>query len=351
MVGRAAVFLADQIVRRPDRRVTMTSTAFLFPGQGSQRVGMGRDLRDRHPGIVAPIFDTADEILGFKLSRLCWEGPEDELRRTDITQPAIFVASLAAYRVLAAAIPAPSVVAGHSLGEYTALVAAGVLEWTDALALVRRRGILMAGVNATTPGAMAAVMGLPPELVEQLCGAARGASGEVVEVANYNDATQTVVSGTVAGIDAFTQLVKASDFPELVKAGDFPESKIIRLGVGAPFHCSLMSAVEEEFAHDLAAVSFSDPHIPVVANVTARTISTGAEARAALGRQLAGSVRWSESLSAIAGLGVDAFVEVGPGRVLTGFCKRAYPDVASYSASDARRIDKITSELQPASSV
>jgi [acyl-carrier-protein] S-malonyltransferase len=342
MVGRAVVFLADQIVRRPDRRVTMTSTAFLFPGQGSQRVGMGRDLRDRHPGIVAPIFDTADEILGFELSRLCWEGPEEELRRTDITQPAIFVASLAAYRVLAAAIPAPSVVAGHSLGEYTALVAAGVLEWTDALALVRRRGILMAGVNATTPGAMAAVMGLPPELVEQLCGAARGASGEVVEVANYNDATQTVVSGTVAGIDAFTQLVKA---------GDFPESKIIRLGVGAPFHCSLMSAVEEEFAHDLAAVSFSDPHIPVVANVTARTISTGAEARAALGRQLAGSVRWSESLSAIAGLGVDAFVEVGPGRVLTGFCKRAYPDVASYSASDARRIDKITSELQPASSV
>jgi [acyl-carrier-protein] S-malonyltransferase len=299
---------------------------------------MGRDLRDKHPDIVGPIFAAADELLGFELSRLCWEGPEEELRRTDITQPAIFTMSLAAYRVLAAAVPAPSVVAGHSLGEYTALVAAGVLEWTDALALVRRRGILMAAVNATTPGSMAAAIGLSPQLVEELCAAAHDASGEVVEVANYNDSTQTVVSGTVAGVEEFIRLVRK---------GDVPGAKTIRLDVGAPFHCSLMAAMAAEFAHDLAAVPFSDPRIPVVANVTARTVSSGDEARTALRRQLAGAVRWSESLATVVGHGVDAFVEVGPGRVLSGICRRAYPDIASYSASDARRIDKTIAGVLP----
>lgn len=316
----------------------MTSTAFLFPGQGSQRVGMGRDLRERYPEVVARVFAEADELLGFELSRLCWEGPEEELRRTDITQPAIFVASLAAYRVLEAAVPAPSVVAGHSLGEYTALVAAGVLRWTDALALVRRRGILMAEVSASTPGAMVAAMGLSPKVVEELCAAAHDVAGEVVEVANYNTETQTVVSGTVAGI---------KEFMAQVRLGDYPEAKTVRLGVGAPFHCSLMAPVEEEFAHHLAAVPFGDPRIPVVANVTGRTVSSGAEARAALRSQLAGAVRWSDCLATVIDHHVDVFVEVGPGRVITGFCKRAYPDIPGLSASDVRRLGKAIADLGP----
>ncbi len=307
-------------------------TSYLFPGQGSQRVGMGRDLRAAYPDLIAPIFDTADEILGFELSRLCWEGPEERLERTDITQPAVFVASFAAYRVLAEILPPPVVVAGHSLGEYTALVAAGVLEWTDALMLVRRRGMLMAGVNESTPGAMAAALGLPATEVEQICAAVRAETAEVVEVANYNSADQTVVSGSAAGVAGFSARVLALGRAEV---------KVKRIKVGAPFHSSMMAAVEAEFAADLARVRFADPVLPVVANVTARPVRTGEEAREALRTQLAGSVRWSDTLTTLLRYGIDTFLEVGPGRVLTGLCKRAYPDVACYSAGDARRIEAI----------
>ncbi|MEU8897216.1 ACP S-malonyltransferase [Nocardia sp. NPDC048505] len=310
----------------------MHAASYLFPGQGSQRIGMGRDLRDAYPDLVAPIFATADEILGFELSRLCWEGPEDRLERTDITQPAIFVASFAAYRVLAELLPPPVVVAGHSLGEYTALVAAGVLEWTDALRLVRRRGMLMAGVNESTPGAMAAALGLPAAEVERICAAVRLETRAVIEVANYNSADQTVVSGSVEGVAGFTARVLALGRPEV---------KVKRIKVGAPFHSSMMSAVEAEFAADLASVRFAEPVLPILANVTARPVRTGEEARAALRKQLAGSVRWSETLAAVRARGVDAFVEVGPGRVLTGLCKRTYPEVVCHSAGEARRIEAL----------
>ncbi|MFC9993909.1 ACP S-malonyltransferase [Nocardia sp. NPDC127526] len=313
----------------------MQSTSFLFPGQGSQRVGMGRDLRDTYADIVAPLFRAADDILGFELSQLCFAGPEDRLERTDITQPAIFIASLAAHRVLAEMLPAPVVVAGHSLGEYTALVAAGVLDWTDALTLVRRRGMLMAEVNESTPGAMAAALGLPGAEVERICAAVRDDTGEVVEVANYNADDQTVVSGSVAGVTEFTSRATGLGLPEV---------KVKRLKVGAPFHSSMMAAVEAEFAAELGRVRFADPVIPVIANVTAQPVTTGERAREALRAQLAGSVRWSESLRAVHGFGVDAFIEVGPGRVLTGLCKRAYPEIANYSAGDARRIQSLVAE-------
>ncbi|GAB2638620.1 ACP S-malonyltransferase [Nocardia goodfellowii] len=311
-------------------------TSYLFPGQGSQRVGMGRDLRAAYPDLLGPIFDTADEILGFELSRLCWEGPEDRLQRTDITQPAVFLASYAAYRVLAERLPPPAVVAGHSLGEYTALVAAGVLEWTDALALVRRRGTLMAEVNESTPGAMAAALGLPATEVERICAAVRAETAEVVEVANYNSADQTVVSGSVAGVAAFGAWVLALGRAEV---------QVKRIKVGAPFHSSMMAAVEAEFATDLARVRFADPVLPIIANVTAQPVRTGEQSRAVLRSQLTGSVRWSDTLTAVLGYGVDTFVEVGPGRVLAGLCKRAYPEIACCSAGDARRIEAIAAAV------
>ncbi|MCA2208222.1 ACP S-malonyltransferase [Nocardia rosealba] len=314
----------------------MTSTAFLFPGQGSQRVGMGHDLAQAYPDLVAPLFRAADEVLGFELSQLCWHGPEDRLARTDITQPAIFVASLAAYRVLAELVPAPVVVAGHSLGEYTALVAAGVLEWTDALRLVRRRGELMARVNESNPGAMAAALGLSSDTVERLCAEVREQTGAVVEVANYNAEDQTVVSGSEAGVTEFTT--------RATRLG-VEGAKVKRLAVGAPFHSSMMAPVEAEFAADLAGVRFADPVIPLVANVTAAQVRTGEQARAGLRAQLAGSVRWSQSLCTVREFGVETFVEVGPGRVLTGLCKRAYPEVASYSAGDRRRIRAVAEEV------
>ncbi|WP_116949781.1 ACP S-malonyltransferase [Jiangella endophytica] len=314
------------------------TTAFLFPGQGSQRIGMGRHLAERYPEIVGPLFRTADDALGIELSRLCWEGPEEELRRTEITQPAVYVVSLATLRVLEAHGLRPSVVAGHSLGEYTALVAAGVLDWVEALGLVRRRGLLMAAVQATTAGTMLAVIGPAPEQVEKICAIAQEASGEVVEVANYNDDTQTVVSGTVAGIAAFHDHA----------GGLEPAPRLVPLDVGAPFHCSLMEPVETEFAVDLAAVTFADPKLPVVANTTARPVTSGEEARAALRAQLAGSVRWRPSLTTVVDHGVDTFVEVGPGRVLSGLCRTTYPDLAVHATADGRRVDRTIQALRPA---
>ncbi|PSL02370.1 [acyl-carrier-protein] S-malonyltransferase [Haloactinopolyspora alba] len=319
----------------------MTRTAHIFPGQGSQRVGMGRDLADQHPR-AAELFAAADEVLGFELSRLCWEGPEEELRRTEITQPALFVASLAMHRVLDEYLPPPVVVAGHSLGEYTALVAAGVLDWTSALRLVRRRGELMAAVNESTPGAMAAVIGPAAAQVERWCAAAGDGHDRLVEIANHNDDTQTVVSGTVAGVAALT---------EHARTHGPADTRVTKLGVGAPFHCSLMRPVEAEFARELDAVEFATPRIPVVSNVDASTVTTGRQARSALRAQLAGAVRWRESMDTIAGHGVDAFVEAGPGRVLTGLCRRSRPDITCHSASDARRVDRLVAELavaQPA---
>jgi len=314
----------------------MPGTVFLFPGQGSQKVGMGLDFVDRYPELKARWFDLADDILQIPLSRLCFEGPDTELRRTENTQPAIFVVSMAILDVLKEAGIEPRAAAGHSLGEYSALVCAGALTFAEALTLVRRRGELMARVNEQTPGAMAAIIGLPPEQVDQLTERARDVSHGVVEPANYNDPEQTVISG------AEQPVALASEFA--VQAG----ARVVPLRVGAPFHCRLMSVLDAEIGAALDAVRFTDPALPVVANVTGDYVSTAVSVRMALQRQVAGAVRWTETMSRLVADGYDTFVEVGPGRVLSGFAMKIAPDLPAYSTGEARRVNRLLTAVSAA---
>jgi [acyl-carrier-protein] S-malonyltransferase len=305
----------------------MPRIAALFPGQGSQKVGMGADFMERFPELRGRYFDAADEILDFALTDLILNGPVEELQSTDNTQPAIFTTSLAILDALRGAGVDPQAVAGHSLGEYSALVAAGVLDFEPALRLVRRRGELMAGVNAKTPGTMAAVIGLPASQVDELCATA-AADGGVVEAANYNDPEQTVISGEVEPVGRAVTLAE--------QAG----ARVVPLRVGAPFHCSLMSVLGEDFGAALDDCAFADPKIPVIANVTGDYVRTGAEAREALRAQVAGAVRWTDTMQRFAADGYDTFVEAGPGRVLSGFAMKITPELTCHSAGEVRRFDK-----------
>jgi [acyl-carrier-protein] S-malonyltransferase len=306
----------------------------MFPGQGSQKVGMGRDFSERYPELVEKYFKPADEILGYGLTDLCFNGPEEQLRSTDNTQPAIFLVSMAVLDVLRWKGLTPEAAVGHSLGEYSALVCAGVLRFEDALRLVRRRGELMAAVNQRTPGAMAAVMGLDPDKVDEVCAAARGEGAGVVEAANYNSPEQTVISGEAGAVGRAVALAK--------EAG---AERVVPLQVGAPFHCSLMDDMGAEFAAELDKYPFADPQIPVIANVSGDYVRTADEVKDALRRQVAGSVRWTDTMRRLATDGYDTFIEVGPGRVLTGMNMKINPDLPAYGSEDQKRLDMLLAKV------
>ena len=285
----------------------MTGLAALFPGQGSQHVGMGAELAGAFP-IAREAFERADEVLGFSLSKLCWQGPEDELTQTQNAQPAILVHSYAAWSVVREALSRwVRFAAGHSLGEFTAYAAAGSLEFEDAVRLVRRRGELMA---AAREGTMAAVVGLDADVVEGICKRVSAESGVVI-AANYNSPQQIVISGEVDAV---------------ALAGDQAKglgAKMVRpLAVSGAFHSPLMGNAETGLREALDSVAFSDPKFPVVSNVTAEPVTDSDSARSTLVRQLTSPVRWSSSIQRIAREGVDRFVELGPGKVLTGLVRR-----------------------------
>jgi [acyl-carrier-protein] S-malonyltransferase len=286
----------------------MTCIAFLFPGQGSQAVGMGKDLAE-HQATARRTFEEADEALGYKLSQLCFEGPEDQLRLTEITQPAILTASVAAWRVLKEEGVKPAFVAGHSLGEYSAHVAAGTLNFSDAVRVVRNRGKYMQAAVPFGVGAMAAILGLDLEKVSAIC--ADAAQHEVCEPANINSADQIVISGSTAAVNRAAKL-----------ATERGAKRAVMLPVSAPFHCSLMKPAQDRLETDLGALTFQKPAIPVACNVDAVLVDDAETARSALVRQVTGSVKWAQSMHLLIAKGAERFVEVGPGKVLCGLMRQ-----------------------------
>jgi [acyl-carrier-protein] S-malonyltransferase len=310
-----------------------TKIAFLFPGQGSQAVGMGRELGLRFP-VAAQTFAEADEALCFSLSRLCFEGPEETLRLTEHTQPAILTVSVAAWRVLAQHGVEPALAAGHSLGEWSAHVAAGTLSFADAVRSVRMRGRAMQQAVPAGEGAMAAVLSLDPALVAEACKEAEAETGLVVTAANLNSPGQTVISGALAAVEKASALCKTKG-----------ARRAVMLPVSAPFHCALMQPAQEEVARVLATLTLSDPRIPVAANVTGGLVTTAPAAEDALIRQVTGAVRWMDCVQSLVAAGAEVFVEVGPGKVLSGLLRQIDPARKALNVEDAASLESTLAAL------
>jgi [acyl-carrier-protein] S-malonyltransferase len=306
----------------------MSKTAFLFPGQGSQFAGMGKSLAGAYPE-AARVFEQADAALGFPISRLCFEGPEEQLKLTENTQPALLAVSVAANAVLASKGLRPDYVAGHSLGEYSALLAAGSLSFSDAIRIVRKRGQYMQEAVPAGMGAMAALLKLPEGKLEAVL--SQAAQGEVVTAANLNSPDQIVIAGHAGAVNRAVELAKAAG-----------ARRAMLLPVSAPFHCPLMKPAQERLRADLDAAEFRDLSVPLINNWQAREIHSGAEAREGLYQQVPNPVRWADSIRALARAGVTRFIEAGPGSVLTGLLRNIDPSLGGVRFGEAADWARVT---------
>jgi len=314
--------------------MSQTNIALLFPGQGSQAVGMGKELAEKH-AVARQTFEEADEALGYKLSQLCFEGPEEQLRLTETTQPAILTMSVAALRILETHMPKPRYVAGHSLGEYSAHVASRTISFADAVRTVRNRGKYMQEAVPVGVGAMAAILGMPLDRVTTVC--ADAAQGEVCAAANINSPEQIVISGNTAAVERAAKL-----------ADERGAKRAKLLPVSAPFHCSLMQPAQDRLQADLNQFTVHQPAIPVVCNVDADLVTDDVRSRDTLVRQVTGSVKWEQCIRLLIAQGVDTFIEVGPGKVLSGLMRQIDRSKTCLNVGDEASLTKTIEALAQA---